>query len=162
MKVSRACHAIGVLLVAGVVVASCSRGQAPVAQQTGPMSPPAVASTSAPVAATPVPSPAPVSDGDQVRAAVLAFQDAYNTQQWDAYLAGMCTAWRQQMAPLIDNVKKTRTDQGLTTVTVSGVNVTGDTATATLDAQNELLGHKTVELKLAREDGWKVCMTYTG
>ena len=117
MKVSRAFHAIGALLLVGVVVTSCSRGQAPVAQQSSATSPSAVPSTSAPAAASPTPSPTPVSDADQVRAAVLAFQDAYNTQNWDAYLAGMCTAWRQQMAPLIDNVKKTRTDQGLTTVT---------------------------------------------
>jgi hypothetical protein len=43
-----------------------------------------------------------------------------------------------------------------------GVNITGDGATATLDAQSELLGRRTVEMKLAREDGWKACMTCTG
>ncbi len=161
MRVPRVFHVVGALLLAGVVVTSCSRGQAPIAGQNSATSPSA-ASTAAPAAPSPTPSPTPVSDADQVRTAVLAFQDAYNTQKWDNYLAGMCTAWREQMAPLIDNVKKTRTDQGLTTITVTGVNITGDTATATLDAQNELLGRKTIEMKLAREDGWKVCMTYTG
>ncbi len=46
--------------------------------------------------------------------------------------------------PLIAPMKKTRTDQGLTTITVTGVNVIRDTATATLDSQNELLGRKTM------------------
>jgi hypothetical protein len=41
-------------------------------------------------------------------------------------------------------MKKTRTDQGLTTITVTGVNVIRDTATATLDSQTELLGRKTM------------------
>jgi len=150
----------GALLLAAVMLTSCARGQVQPAQQSSATSSAASTSTAAP--ATPSTSPTPVSDADQVRAAVLAFQDAYNTQKWDDYLAGMCTAWRAQMAPLIDNVKKTRTDQGLTTITVTGVNVTGDSATATLDAQNELLGRKTIEMKLLRENGWKVCMTYTG
>ncbi|MFZ0833417.1 MAG: hypothetical protein WAM92_10075 [Mycobacterium sp.] len=35
--------------------------------------------------------------------------------------------------------------------------VDGDNATATLDAQNELLGRQTVDLPLVREDGWKIC-----
>ena len=37
---------------------------------------------------------------------------------------------------MIAAMKKTRTDQGLTTITVTGVNVIRDTATATLDSQN--------------------------
>lgn len=162
MKVSHPFSHVVALLMVGAVVASCARGQVQPTPQTSATSTSAAPSTSAAAAQTPAPSPTPVSDADQVRAAVLSFQDAYNTQKWDAYLAGMCTAWRQQMEPLIDKVKKTRNDQGLTTVTVTGVNITGDSATATLDAQNELLGRKTIEMKLVREDGWKVCMTYTG
>jgi hypothetical protein len=97
MKVSRMVRGVGALLLVAVVVTSCSRGQAPVAEQTSATSPSAAVSTSAPAAESPTPSPTPVSDADQVRAAVLAFHDAYNTQQWDDYLAGMRTAWRQQM-----------------------------------------------------------------
>jgi hypothetical protein len=102
---------------------------------------------------------APVSDEDQVREAVLAFQDAYNTQNWDAYLELMCPSWRAMYTgPVMDSLKKTRVDQGLTTITVNSVRIVGDDATATVDAQNELLGRKTLDFKLVRDDGWRMCM----
>ena len=91
---------------------------------------------------------------------MLAFQDAYNTQKWDDYLNGMCTECGQQMAADRQR-EETRTEQGLTAITVTGVNITGGSATAALNAQNELLVRSTIETKLTREDGWKVCMTYT-
>ena len=68
--------------------------------------------------------------------------------------ASRCAADRQR--------EETRTEQGLTAITITGVNITGGSATAALNAQNELLVRSTIEIKLAREDGWKVCMTYTG
>ena len=89
----------------------------------------------------------------------MAFQQAYNTQNWDAYLELMCPSWRAQYTgPVMDMTKKTRIDQGLTTMTVNSVQIVGDEATATVDAQNEMLGRKTLDLKLVREDGWRMCM----
>ena len=50
----------------------------------------------------------------------MAFQDAYNTQNWDAYLELMCPSWRAQYTgPIMDATKRTRADQGLTTITVT-------------------------------------------
>lgn len=146
-----AAAAVAALLVA--VAPACSRSEAPTTEQTNtpPSAPPATAPAT--------PSPTPISDEDLVRQTVLTFQDAYNTQNWDTYFESMCRAWRDQFTePMIEAMKQTRADQGLTTVTVTGVQINGDAATATLDARNELLGQKTIELKLAREDGWKVCM----
>ncbi|UZK92623.1 hypothetical protein OIO89_00535 (plasmid) [Mycobacterium ulcerans] len=55
--------------------------------------------------------------------------------------------------------QKNRAADGLTTVTVLGVTITGDTAKADLDSTNELIGSMQVSMTLARtEDGWKICM----
>ena len=43
--------------------------------------------------------------------------------------------------------------------TCISVAITGDSATATMDAQNEALGSRTVSLPLKLEDGWKICKT---
>lgn len=152
MPPPRVAAVIAAVLVA--VAPACSRGDAPTTEQTNAPSVPSATNT-----ASATPSPTPISDEDLVRETVLTFQNAYNTQNWDAYFASMCRAWRAQFTePMIEAMKQTRADQGLTTVTVTGVQITGDAATATLDARNELLGQKTIELRLAREDGWKVCM----
>lgn len=153
MASQRVLAVTGAVLVTVTLGAACSRGEAPVAQDT------AAESTQTSVAeATTTTTTAP-SDEDQVRAAVMAFQDAYNTQNWDAYLDAMCPSWAAQYTgPVMDLTKKTRVDQGLTTVKVMTVRIVGDEATATVDAQNEMLGRKTVELQLVREDGWRVCM----
>ena len=142
------------MLITVTLSAACSRGGPPAAEQTAAES----AQTSVAAATTTTTTAAP-SDDDQVRAAVLAFQDAYNTQNWDAYLDAMCPSWAAQYTgPVMDMTKKTRVDQGLTTVKVMSVRVVGDEATATVDAQNEMLGRRTVELNLVRDDGWRVCM----
>ena len=146
---------VGAMLVTVALGAACSRGGTPVPEQTGAEQTGAEASrTAVPDTTTPAPS-----DDEQVRETVMAFQQAYNTQNWDAYLELMCPAWRAQYTgPIMDATKRTRADQGLTTVSVTGVQIVGDEATATLDAQNELLGRKTLDFKLVREDGWRVCM----
>lgn len=143
----------GAMLITITLGVACSRGETPAAEQT------AAESTQTSVAdATTTTTTAP-SDEDQVRAAVTAFQDAYNTQNWDAYLDAMCPSWAAQYTgPVMDMTKKTRVDQGLTTVKVMTVRIVGDEATATVDAQNEMLGRRTVELNLVRDDGWRVCM----
>ncbi|MBY0290242.1 MAG: nuclear transport factor 2 family protein [Mycobacteriaceae bacterium] len=151
MSSHRVSAVIGAMLVTVSVGAACSRGGTPVAQES------TAESTQTSVAATTT-TTAP-SDDDQVRETVMAFQQAYNTQNWDAYLELMCPSWRAQYTgPVMDMTKKTRIDQGLTTMTVNSVQILGDEATANVDAQNELLGRKTLDLKLVREDGWRVCM----
>ena len=145
---------LAAVLVTVTMGAGCSRGKVPAADESS-------AESSRPVAAdttTTTTTTAP-SDEDQVRDAVMAFQDAYNTQNWDAYLDSMCPSWRAQYTgPVMDLTKKTRVDQGLTTVNVTSVRIVGDEATATVDAQNELLGRKTLDFLLVREDGWRMCM----
>ena len=145
---------ISAMLVTVALGAACSRGELPVREETS------ASAQSTRSAAPGTTTTAQVPDDDQqVRDAVMAFQDAYNTQNWDAYLDAMCPSWAAQYTgPVMDLTKKTRVAQGLTTVKVMTVQVVGDEATATVDAQNEMLGRKTVELKLVRDDGWRVCM----
>lgn len=145
---------ISALLVTVALSAACSRGATPVAEESTAQS----AQTSV-METTPTTTAAAPSDDDQVRETVMAFQQAYNTQNWDVYLELMCPSWRAQYTgPVMDMTKKTRIDQGLTTITVNSVQIVGDEATATVDAQNEMLGRKTLDLKLVREDGWRMCM----
>ena len=146
---------ISAMLVTVALGAACSRGGTPVAEQTSAES----SRTAVTDTTTDTTTPAPPSDEDQVRETVMAFQDAYNTQNWDAYLELMCPSWRAQYTgPIMDATKRTRADQGLTTIAITGVRIVGDEATATVDAQNELLGRKTLDFKLVREDGWRMCM----
>ncbi|ORW20541.1 hypothetical protein AWC19_14965 [Mycobacterium palustre] len=112
-------------------------------------------------AAAPSNAPPTVSAEDQVRQTVMAFQDAYNTQNWDAYTELMCSAMRAQFTgPTMGYVKKGRAQNGLTTIKITSVTVTGDDATATMDVQNEVLGSGTLSLPLKHEDGWKVCKVW--
>jgi len=154
MTSRRVVAVLAAMLVTIALGAGCSRGKVPAAGETSAQS----SRTAAADITTTTTTPAP-SDEDQVRAAVMAYQDAYNTQNWDAYLALMCPSWAAQYTgPVMDSLKKTRVDQGLTTVTVNSVQIVGDDATATVDAQNEMLGRKTLDFKLVREDGWRMCM----
>jgi len=156
MTSRRVVAVLAAMLVTIALGTGCSRGKVPAAGETSAQSSrtAAAATTTTPTTTTPAPS-----DEDEVRAAVMAFQDAYNTQNWDAYLALMCPSWAAQYTgPVMDSLKKTRVDQGLTTVTVNSVQIVGDDATATVDAQNEMLGRKTLDFKLVREDGWRMCM----
>ncbi|WP_006242417.1 hypothetical protein [Mycolicibacterium tusciae] len=154
MASPRVLAVISAMLVTVALSAACSRGGTPVAEES------TEGSTQTSVAdATPTTTATAPSDDDQVRETVMAFQQAYNTQNWDAYLELMCPSWRAQYTgPIMDMTKKTRIDQGLTTMTVNSVQIVGDEATATVDAQNEMLGRKTLDLKLVREDGWRMCM----
>lgn len=150
---------IGPLVVTAMLIASCSPSVTaghPVAEHT---------STPAPVAAPPAPPPAtepppPPSDEDQIRQTVQAFQDAYNTQNWDAYKQQMCPAMRDQFTdgPVMDILKKTRADSGMTRAKVGAVHIDGDTATVILESQNEAAGNLAPTLPLQRTDGWKICV----
>jgi hypothetical protein len=141
------------MLITVTLGAACARGTTPAAEET------VAESTQTSTAEATTTTTAAPSDEDQARAAVTAFQDAYNTQNWDAYLDAMCPSWAAQYTgPVIELTKKTRVDQGLTTVNVISVRIVGDEATVTADAQNEMLGRRTVDFKLVRDDGWRVCM----
>ena len=145
------------LVVAAAITVACSTttGGAPVSQHASTSHPASNPSNS--VAALP-PSAAP-SDEDQVRQTVKAFQDAYNTENWDAYLDVMCAPMRAKFTgPVMDYLKKGRAQTGVTTVSVTAVSITGDAATVTMTSHNEAMGTRSVNLPLKREeDGWKIC-----
>ena len=140
-----------------VLTTSCGKDEAPAAQSTQAS---ATSTTTQAAPPPPPPPPAPLSDEDQVRQAIRAFQDASNTQNWEAYLDAMCPAMRAQFTgPIMDSVKKNRASVGITTANVDSVTFKGDKATAVLDATNELAGNMKVPIELARgDDGWAVCV----
>ena len=150
-------------LVLAVAAVGCGSDAKP-AQTTASSSSSSSASTT--TAAAPPPSVLPpTSDTDQIREAVTAFSDAYNTQNWAAYNELMCQRMREQFnGPAMDLLKKTRATNGLSQVIgVDDVVIDGVNATAKMDAQNEVLGRQTIEMKLAQDqDGWKVCMPAGG
>lgn len=153
---------VGVVLVAVAIATSCSTmtGGAPVSQHaTTAARAPAPNPTNS-VAAAP---PSTVqSDEDQVRQTVMAFQDAANTENWDAYLDLMCAPMRAKFTGTVMNyLKKDRERTGVTTVTITSVSITGDAATVAMNSRNEAIGSASVSLPLKREeDGWKICQTY--
>jgi hypothetical protein len=144
-------------LLAAALLVACSTDGKPAAQQTS--APTSAASAPATTAAA-LPPPPPPSDEDQVKETILAYQDAYNTQNWDAYTELLCTAMRTKfVGSVMDALKKGRHDTGLTQVKAVRPTVTGDTAVAEMDVENETTGTSTVQLPLKREDGWKICVT---
>lgn len=138
---------------------SCGKDAAPAATPAQGSAASSAAPTSS-AAPAPPPPPAPLSDEDQVKQVVRAFQDASNTQNWDAYLDAMCPAMRAQFTgPIMDSVKKNRANVGITTADVVSVTFNGDKAKAILDATNELAGNMKIPLTLARgDDGWAICV----
>jgi hypothetical protein len=150
----------GAALAAAALAAACSTvtGGTPSTPHTS-----SSASMAAAAPTTPLSTPAPpttMSAEDQIRQTVMAFQDAYNTQNWDAYTELMCTAMRAKFTgPVMDYVKKGRADTGPTMVNITGVTITGDTATVAMTNQNEVVGSRSVTMPLKLEDGWKICQT---
>lgn len=137
-------------LVASALFASCTTQGTPVAEKT-------TAGSTTDAAAPPATATAK-SDEDQVRDTIYAFQDAFNTRNWDAYMQLLCNAMREQFTgPAMDLVQKARENQGLTEVISVEAKVNGDEATATMDAQNTVLGRQTIDIPLVHEDGWKIC-----
>ncbi|WP_156657858.1 hypothetical protein [Mycobacterium kyorinense] len=149
----------GVLLCAAAISAACAHttGGTPVLPDV---------STSAHAGApgpTTSPAPAPVpTDEEQIRRTVMAFGDAYNTENWDAYTELMCAPMRARFTgTVMDYLKKDRTNTGVTTVSITSVSVDGDNAIVTMDSHNEALGSASASLPVKRdEDGWKICQTY--
>lgn len=106
-------------------------------------------------AAAPAPPP---SDQDSAKQTVTAINDAYDSQNWEAYTELMCAAMRAKFTGVVmDYLKKGRIQNGLTTIKSITVAIDGDTAVATTDVASEGLGAGTMKLHLKREDGWKVC-----
>jgi hypothetical protein len=157
----RWCVAGAGALMAAVVLSGCGSDATPAQQgtaSTSPSSAPASASAAVP---PPAPAPPPLSDEDQIRQAVIAFAEAYNTQNWAAYNELMCQKMAEQFnGPAMDSLKQTRINNGLTQVIgVDDIAIDGVNATAKMDAQNEVLGRQKIPMKLAQDqDGWKVCM----
>ena len=91
----------------------------------------------------------------------MAFADAANSQNWDAFTELMCSAMRAQFTgPVMNYLKKSRAESGMTAITaITSIVITGDHATATMTTQNESLGTRSVSLPLKLEDGWKICQT---
>lgn len=145
----------GPILGAAALAAACSTttGGAPHPVTAAPPS-------SSRVAASPTTtSVAPLSDEDQVRQTLLAFQDAANSQNWDAYLELMCAPERAKFTgSVMDYLKKARAQDGPTTITITSVTINGDDAEARYVAHNETRGPASAGLPLKREeDGWKIC-----
>ena len=112
--------------------------------------------------ATPaVPAPVALSDEDQIRQVIKGYQDAYNTNNWDAYVEMLCPAMRAKFTgATLDALKNTRATAGITTTEVLSVEITGDDATAQLHSINESRGSANVPMPLKRgDDGWQICMT---
>jgi hypothetical protein len=151
---------VAVIVGATGLAISCSHSTAGIATPARSSAATAPAATHAsPPAAAPT-STAP-SDEDQARQTVQAFNDAYDTQNWQAYTELMCTAMRAQFTGVVmDYVKKGRASNGPTTIKSMTIAITGDTATATITGASEALGPGTISLPLKREDGWKVCQVY--
>ncbi|MEE3064010.1 MAG: hypothetical protein VYA67_08565 [Actinomycetota bacterium] len=152
---------LGAIGIAAGLATSCTTvtGGSALPQKTGVSASPTVAAPSG-RPAPPAPSATPSAE-DQIRETLMAFQDAYNTQNWDAYLQLMCTAMRSQFSgTAINYVKKSRAQNGVTTIkNITNIAITGDTADATFEGQNETMGTRTVSLPLKLEDGWKICKT---
>jgi hypothetical protein len=149
------------IAAAAALTASCTTtiGGSAQPQRSGtPTSATAAAPSGAP--APPPPSGTPSAE-DQIRETLKAFQDSYNTQNWDAYLELMCIAMRNKFNGTVMNyVKKGRAQNGITTIKeIKSIVVTADTADATFVGQSETLGTQTVSLPLKLEDGWKICKT---
>ncbi|WP_372507341.1 nuclear transport factor 2 family protein [Mycobacterium heckeshornense] len=149
------------LLAASAIAASCSSttSGAPVPQRSTSLSSTSPSNPSKSLAAPP--QTAAVSDENQIRETVMAFQDALNTQNWQAYLDLMCAPMRAKFTGIVmDYLKKDRARTGVTTATITSVSIAGDTATVTMDSNNEAMGSASVSLPLKREDdGWKICQT---
>jgi hypothetical protein len=150
---------VAALLCATTLAVGCSTTTPGEPQSTA--STPAAAGTTASQAA-PKPPPPPPSDDAQIRQALKDSQDAYNTQNWDAYLDAMCAPMRARFTPsVMDYLKKDRARSGVTTMNITSVTINGDNATVAFDASNEQIGsgHDTIALK-HEDEGWRVCQTY--
>lgn len=120
---------------------------------------PTLASLEPPAPAPPpraAPAPAASNSGadeSAVRQVVQASTGAYNAENWDAFMAQICSA-RQGSFPL-DMIKSQRAERGPMQTTVTAVSINGDSATATTVMSDRFT--VTTPYHLVREGGWKIC-----
>lgn len=148
---------LATLICAAMMIAGCSTTTPGTPHPSA--SPTHTSAAAAKPSATSTAPPAPPSDEAQIRETVKQFQDASNSQNWDAYLEVMCAPMRAQFTPTVmDYVKKDRARSGATTAVVTSVVINGDRAIANVRATNEVMGTADVQLDLKHEDdGWKMC-----
>jgi hypothetical protein len=149
-------------------LASCSTstGGQPTAQPATSSPPPSATSTTTTAAPPGAPDPGLGDDNAQIRNAIQALQDAYNTSNWAAFKAQLCPSLADQYTD--DYLQQQRDDDGLLTILVGSVALTGDTATVITNPNLEhgtgfaLTEAKTVVHMLIyrmqrQSDGWKIC-----
>jgi hypothetical protein len=161
---SRVLVHLGGAMLAGALGTSCTtvvtgtHVAEPTASPSG--SPSVTASPPATTSGTAAPTTAPESDADQIRDVITAWQDAYNTQNWDAYLQDTCEAMRKKFTGVvIDMLQKGRAENGITQIISVTARIDGDQATAIVTAQSQALGRQTItNFPFVRQDGWKICM----
>ncbi|MEZ0362404.1 hypothetical protein ACAG26_01680 [Mycobacterium sp. pUA109] len=153
----------GAVAVASVVT-SCAVAGTPAAAQTTEPAPPAPA-TLLPMEAPPPPPPAPRpvqppapasntgADDAAIRQVVVASTGAYNAEDWDGFMAQICSARAGNFN--LDMIKNQRAERGPMQVTVTAVTVTGDTATATTVMTQRVTVN--APYHMVRENGWKIC-----
>jgi hypothetical protein len=153
--------------------ASCTNPGQPVAtppsSSTAP--PPSSAPASSPALSTPpqrpgAPDPALGDDDAQIRSAVQALQDAYNTSNWATFKAQLCPAIANQYTD--DFLQQQRDRDGLATLLVGSIALTGDTASTIVNpqvehgpgfalTQGQTVLHMLVYQMQRQSDGWKIC-----
>lgn len=125
----------------------------PTLESLEPPAPPPPPPQAAPPQAPAGSSSSTASDEAAIRQTVQASTDAYNGENWDAFMGLMCAA-KQATFPL-EMIKNQRAERGPLQVTVTAVTVTGDTATATTVMSDRFT--VTAPYHLVREGSWKIC-----
>lgn len=146
-------------VITTAVLAGCSSAQQPAAPSASSSGSAQAAAPSSASSPTLPPAPPPLSDKDQVVAALQAVADAYNTKNWDAYLEMQCPAMRAKFTgPVMEQLKATRDKNGLSSFKVIDVTINGDSAKLKVQASNEALGTQELTMPMERSDGWKICV----
>ena len=150
---------IATVIATAAVLAGCSSAPQPAAPSASSSGSALSAAPSSAPSPTLPPAPAPLSDKDQVVAALQAMADAYNTKNWDAYLEMQCPAMRAKfVGPVLEQLKATRDKNGLSSFKVIDVTINGDSAKLKVQASNEALGTQEITMPMERSDGWKICV----
>ena len=154
----RTAAALLTLTVAAATATACTHPTTGTATTQHPTPPASSGSAAGPHSTAAAPAPVK-SDEDQARQTVYDIQNAYNTQNWDAYTELMCAALRAKFTGVImDAVKRDRIRNGTVVIKSISITINGDDANAVIDGVSEGLGPNRIPFALKREDGWKVCV----
>lgn len=101
------------------------------------------------------------SDEERIRQFFASAQNAWNNSDFDAFADLTCDKDRQGEDFTESNFRDARVDEGRVEITVKSVEVSGDTAIASVEEKYETEDEPdSVEHDLVREGGeWKVCST---